>query len=251
MTWWMRFDRFLTPKRITYAYMLGGALWFAWLVSCLLGPGKMDLAGHVIGTDYITIYASGVAVRQGQSANLYNFEYQLQLEQSIAGPELTTFNAFITLPYLAWLFVPFSALPYIGSFIAWSLVSLLFLWVSLKFLSTENPRRVFLLSLTWFPIFATISFGENSLLSLFILCLTYWLWRKEKYLLAGLAISLLLYKPQLILGVGLLWLLEWRSSWKSLVGLVLGGFLWRVYVSFLCQTPVVHISTLPVTSYRI
>ena len=147
---------------------------------------------------------SGVAIRQGQAANLYNFEYQLQLEQFIAGPELTTFNAFITLPFLAWLFVPFSTLPYIWSFIVWSLVSLLFLWVSLKLLSTENPRRVFMLSLTWFPIFATISFGENSLLSLFILCLTYWLWRKEKFLFAGLMSSLLLYEPQLVLGIRLI-----------------------------------------------
>ena len=225
MTWWMKFNQFLNPRRMKYAWIAGGALWFAWLISCILGPGNMDLAGQVVGTDYITIYASGVALRQGQSANLYNFDYQFQLEQSIAGPELTTFNAFITPPFLAWLFVPFSVLPYTWSFVAWSLLSVLFLWVSLKLLSTEKPIKAFIYSLTWFPIFATISFGENSLLSLFILCLTYWCWRKEKYLLAGLVCSLLLYKPQLILGVGLLWLLEWRRSWRALMGLVFGGFL--------------------------
>jgi len=223
MTWWMRFDRFLTPRRMKYAWIAGGTLWFAWLISCLLGTGIMDLAGHVVGTDYITIYASGVALRQGQSANLYNFDFQNQLEQLIAGPELTTFNAFITPPFLAWLFVPFSLIPYIWSFTVWSLLSILLLWVSIKLLSTEQPIKAFVYSLTWFPIFATISFGENSLLSLFILCLTYWCWRKEKYLIAGLVSVLLLYKPQLVLGIGLLWLLEWRNSWKSLLGLVLGG----------------------------
>jgi alpha-1,2-mannosyltransferase len=223
MTWWMRFNQFLNPRRLKYAWVAGGTLWFAWLASCILGPGNMDLAGHVVGTDYITIFASGIAIRQAESANLYNFDYQAQLEQSIAGPELTTFNAFITPPFLAWLFVPFSVLPYIWSFTAWSLLSVLFLWASLKLLSADQPLKVFLYSLTWFPIFATISFGENSLLSLFILSLTFWLWRKEKYLLAGLASSLLLYKPQLILGVGLLWLLEYRRSWKSLLGLALGG----------------------------
>ena len=223
MTWWMKFNQFLNPRRMKYAWVAGGALWFAWLISCILGPGNMDLAGHVVGTDYITIYASGVALRHGESANLYNFEYQSQLEQSIAGPVLTTFNAFITPPFLAWLFVPFSVLPYAWSFIAWSLLSILFLWVSLKLLSTEKPLKAFIYSLTWFPIFATISFGENSLLSLFILCFTYWCWRKEKYLLAGLMCSLLLYKPQLILGVGLLWLLDWRRSWRALMGLVFGG----------------------------
>jgi alpha-1,2-mannosyltransferase len=223
MTWWMRFNQFLNPRRLKYAWVAGGTLWLAWLVSCILGAGNMDLAGHVVGTDYITIFASGIAIRQAESANLYNFDYQAQLEQSIAGPELATFNAFITPPFLAWLFVPFSVLPYIWSFTAWSLLSILFLWVSLKLLSADQPLKVFLYSLTWFPIFATISFGENSLLSLFILSLTFWLWRKEKYLLAGLASSLLLYKPQLLLGVGLLWLLEYRRSWKSILGLVLGG----------------------------
>ncbi len=34
---------------------------------------------------------------------------------------------------------------------------------------------------------------------------------------------MLLFKPQLTLGIGLLWLLEWRTSWKSLLGLVVGG----------------------------
>ena len=223
MTWWMSFNRILTSKRLTYAWVTGAALWFGWLLSCLLGPGNMDLAGHVVGTDYITIYASGVALRHGQSANLYNFEYQNQLEQSIAGPELTTFNAFVTPPFLAWLFVPFAVLPYIWSFVAWSLLSALLLWASLKLLSTKQPIKVLLFSLSWFPVFAAISFGENSLLSLFLLCLSYWLWRKEKHLLAGLACSMLLYKPQLVLGLGLLWLLEWRSSWKSLLGMSLGG----------------------------
>jgi hypothetical protein len=95
--------------------------------------------------------------------------------------------------------------------------------VSFKLLATEKPVLVFVYSLTLFPVFATISFGENSLLSLFILCLTYWCWRKENRLLAGLVISLLLFKPQLTFGVALLWLLEWRRDWKALFGLLIGG----------------------------
>jgi len=44
-------------------------------------------------------------------------------------------------------------------------------------------------------------------------------------LLAGLVCSLLLYKPNLILGVGFLWLLEWRRDWRALAGLAIGGSL--------------------------
>jgi alpha-1,2-mannosyltransferase len=223
MTWWKPIDRILTPRRLTYALIAGGVLWFAWMISVLFGPGNMDLAGQVVGTDYLQFYSAGVTLRQGQSANLYNFQYQSQLEQTIAGPGLTSFHAFITPPFFAWLYVPFTFLPYSWSFLIWSLVGFFFIWASIKLIAADQPNKSFVWTLTWFPIFAAISFGQNSLLSLFLFSLTYWLWKKDKYFLAGLVSSLILYKPQLVLGLGLLWLLEWRSSWKSLLGLAAGG----------------------------
>jgi hypothetical protein len=219
----MQVNRFLTPRRMTYAWIAGGALWFAWIISTLLGPGNMDLAGQVVGTDYLAFYTAGVSLQQGQSTNLYDFTYQSQLQHSIAGSGLTSDDPFINPPFWAWLFVPLSFLPYTWSFIIWSLFGFLFLWISIKLLSAERPSKVFLWSLTWFPIFTAFSFGQNSLLSLFFFCLSYWLWRKEKRFPAGLVSSLLLFKPQMVLGIGLLWLLEWRKDWKSLLGLVLGG----------------------------
>ena len=223
MNWWMRFNQIMTPRRLTYAWIAGVTLWLAWLLSTLLGPGNMDLAGQVVGTDYIQFYAAGTTVSRGDSSKLYDFEYQSRLENEFAGPGLVNFHAFITPPFFAWLFVPLSLLPYTWSFFIWSLLSFFFLWVSLKLLPTERPFKGVLWSLTWFPIFAAISFGQNSLLSLVLFCLTYWLWRKEKPLTAGLVCSLLLFKPQMVFGIGLLWLLEWRKSWKSLLGLGIGG----------------------------
>ena len=223
MTLLMRLDHFLTPRRMAYAWIAGGVLWCAWLLSVILGPGDFDLAGQVIGTDYIQFYTAGATLRDGQSANLYDFVVQSQIEQAIAGPGLTSFHAFITPPFFAWLFQPLSSLPYVWSFIIWSLFSLLFLWASLRLISAPRANKSLLWALTWFPIFATISFGQNSLLSLFLLSLTYWLWKKDRHLVAGLASSLLLFKPQLVLGLGFLWLLGWRKDWKSLVGLFTGG----------------------------
>jgi alpha-1,2-mannosyltransferase len=206
-----------------YPWITGGVLWVTWLFSILLGPGKMDLAGQVIGTDFLQFYASGTTVLHGNGEYLYDFSYQSQLEQAIAGPELTSFHAFITPPFLAWLFVPFSVVPYVPSFILWSMLGLIFLFVSFKLLSTEKLTKSFLWSLTWFPIFAAISFGQNSLMSLFLFSLTYWLWRKDKLLAAGLVSSLLLFKPQMILGIGILWLFDFRKNWKTLLGLSVGG----------------------------
>jgi hypothetical protein len=183
----------------------------------------MDLAGQVIGADYIQFYAAGLTIFNGQDAKLYDFAYQSQLEQSIAGPGLTSFHAFITPPFFALPFAILSRLSYPLSFIAWSLIGLLGLWLSIRWLGYPRPWSPFFWSLTFFPIFAAISFGQNSLVSLTILCLVYWFWKRDKMLLAGLAGSLVLFKPQLALGILILWLFDWHRSWRAILGIGLGG----------------------------
>ncbi len=215
--------RFLNSKRLAYAWLFGGALWLGWLLSIGLGSGQVDLAGQAIGTDYVQFYTAGYTLRMGQSARLYDIPYQSQLQQEIIGPRLKSYHAFITPPFLAWVFVPLSVLPYVASFVVWSLLGLAGLWFSLRWLNIQKPHRYMAWSLTWFPIFASISYGQNSLLSLAVLCLCYWLWRKQRLWLAGLVCSLLMYKPQLVIGIGLLWLLEWRRNIPALLGLALGS----------------------------
>jgi len=212
--------RFLVPRTLRYAWIAGGALWAAWLLSVFLGPGKLDLAGTPIGTDYLQFYAAGTTVRIGENSHLYDIPYQVKLEQE-----------FITPPFLAWLFVPFSMVGYTASLALWSLLGLLLLWLSLRLLKVAEPSRAFLWSLTFFPIFAAISFGQNALLSLFIFAAAYRLWHDGHVFLAGVVLSLALYKPQLIVGVAFLWLLDSPTSWRALLGLALGAAV-LVAVSF-------------------
>jgi hypothetical protein len=87
MTWWNKFDHILNPRRLRYAWIAGGILWVTWLLSTILGPGIMDMAGQVIGTDYLQFYASGITFRQDKSADLYDFAYQAKLEQTVVGPD--------------------------------------------------------------------------------------------------------------------------------------------------------------------
>jgi alpha-1,2-mannosyltransferase len=216
---------FLNEKRLRYALIAGGILWIGWLFSLILGSGDKDLAGQVIGTDYVQFYAAGTTLRKGESTYLYDFEYQHQLEEEIIGAPIEGLHGFITPPFMAWVFVPLSVLPYIWSFIIWCVIGLVLLWLSLRWLESRHPFKHFTWALSWFPIFAAISFGQNSILSLAILCLTYMLWHRDRPWAAGLICSLVLYKPQLALGVGFLWLLEWRRNWKALAGLALGGCL--------------------------
>jgi alpha-1,2-mannosyltransferase len=208
---------------MSYAWFAGGALWIVWILSLVLGPGRMDLFGQAIGTDYIQFYAAGRTLLNGEGDQLYDFSYQLQLEQDIAGPDFDSFHAFITPPFLALLYSPLSALSYEWSFVVWSSLGIACLYFSLRLLDPGGRKSQVIWALSWFPVFAAVSFGQNSLLSLAILSVTYALWKRERHLLSGIVCSLLFYKPQLILGVGFLWLLDWRQSYKSLIGLILGG----------------------------
>jgi alpha-1,2-mannosyltransferase len=198
----------LNDRRLRYAWIAGAALWGAWLISLVFGPGNLDLAGQVVGTDYLEYYAAGLTLRLGESSRLYDMGYQVQLQRAIVGPQLRAYYGFITPPFLAWLFVPLSSLPYLWSFALWSVLSLLALWLGLRLLGITSPRHAALWALTWFPVFATVSYGQNSLLSFLLLSLVYRLWHRGHGWAAGLTASLLLYKPQLLSGVALLWLLE-------------------------------------------
>jgi alpha-1,2-mannosyltransferase len=216
-------DRLLNRKRLAYAWITAVALWGAWLASILLGRGQMDLAGHVIGTDFLEFYTAGYTLRVGESSRLYDIAHQSQLQQSLIGPALKDYYAFITPPFFAWLYQPLSGLPYSLGFALWSLFGLLCLWASLRWLGAPGWRP-FAWSLTFFPVFASVSYGQNSLLSLALLSLTYRFWRSGRLWAAGLVLCLLLYKPQLVLGVGILWLLDWRRQAPALAGLLLGAF---------------------------
>lgn len=223
MHWWDKFDQFLTRKRLFYAWIAGGAFYLAWLVSVLLGAGNMDLAGQVAGTDYVQFYAAGKTLLERGEAFLYDFNVQREIEEAVAGQGLEGFHAFIAPPFATWLFVPLAILPYGWSYAAFCLSMLLVLWLSMRLLDNNFHPISFIWALSWFPVFANFSFGQNGIVSLFILGLTYALWVKGKHFYSGIIFSLMLYKPQLATGVILLWLLDYSRSWKSLAGLAVGA----------------------------
>jgi hypothetical protein len=215
-------DQLFTRQRRFYPYIFGGILWSAWLLSISLGTGSFDLGGQVIGTDYLMFYTAGSTIASGNQAELYDFEAQQERQKEIVGPSLEGIFAFITLPFLAWLFVPFSAVPYVWSFFLWSVTGLLLTWAALRLLGNG---AAFPLALTFLPVFSNISFGQNASVSLVILASVYALWKREKLWLAGLVLALLLYKPQLILGIGFFWVLNWRRDWPAISGFTLGALL--------------------------
>ena len=84
------------------------------------------------------------------------------------------------------------------------------LWFAIVLLKPERPGRVFLWSLTFYPVFATISFGQNTFISVAIFAGVYRLLSNERPFAAGLAAGLLWFKPQLLLGLFIWWAFQPR-----------------------------------------
>ncbi len=227
--WLKTASRLLNDQRLKYAWLMGGILWAAWLISILLGKANYDLAGQPLGGDYVDFHVAGMTLNRGESARLYDFDYQKQLQIQVLGGDFrdpTAYNALITPPHFSVPFMPLALLPYPLSFALWSLLGLALTYLSVNISGIENPRRAFLWSLTWFPLFAAVSFGQNSLASLALFSATYAIWKREdqpSLFAAGLVASLLAYKPQLTFGLGLLWLFNYKRDWPALLGLALGG----------------------------
>ncbi len=243
-------NRLLTPRIMKYPWIAGGAVWLVWVVNVGRGIGDRDIGG-----DFLTYYIAGKMVRAGHSAALYDMAAQYIMRQAMF-PSLDL-GPYLRPPFYAWLFVPFSWLPYVTATILWMALNLGCLWLSLRLVAPNHPRA-FGWALTFIPAWAAISSGQSESLSLLLLCLVYRLWSQEWLWACGLVGSILLYKFPLLLGLVLLWLFEWKRDWRALVGLILGGGVLvglsimlapeasRAYVKFSGQLPsLIHMKGFP------
>jgi alpha-1,2-mannosyltransferase len=207
-----------------YPWAIGAVIWLAWLVNFIGGKGIFDLAGNNKGTDFMAYFSAGKIILMGRSTELYNLTLLNSIQNSYYGTATAGFYPYLYPPHYALFMAPFALLPYTVAYLVWIVLGFLCLWLSLKWLGIQKPLPILLFSLTWFPVFAAVSFGQNSFFSLAIFCLTYRLWTKNEDFPAGLIFSLLLFKPQFMVFVGFLWLLDWRKSWKALLGVGIGLF---------------------------
>jgi hypothetical protein len=205
------------------AWIIGSAWWLLWLVCLARGGGTVDtLTDDPIGLDYIVFYSAGKSVLAGQSARLYDLDYQHALQHALTGWNKS--NTYANPPQLALLvFAPLAALPYLAGWALWVGAGLYGVWRSLGWLGVEARGRAMATALSFFPLYQQTHDAQNTALTITLLSATWLLWSRGRSFAAGCTAALLLYKPHLTLGIGLLWLLEWRRSWRALAGFALVG----------------------------
>jgi hypothetical protein len=209
--------RLLGSGRGRYGILLGAAIgvavWIAWLVSLATGPGLLDRAGNVKGGDFVLFYAAGKIVAAHQADHLYDPDLQERIEHGLTG-EWSGRHGLINPPFFALPFVPLAALPYLSAYALWSVLGIALLMGTLWLIGRLDAVPWVL---AFVPVWAAISYGQNSLLSLFILAAVYALLRRGRDGVAGAVLGCLLYKPQLVVLLAALLFLDRR--WRALAGL--------------------------------
>jgi hypothetical protein len=215
----------LLEGRARFGLLAGALMWVVWGVGSVLGPGNLDLNNQVIGTDHSAFHTAAVLLADGRGETLFQYpeltEFRARQEELVGKPGFL--DPYRNPPFYALLYLPTARFPYVGSYAVWAIVGIFGLIAGLALVRGRDIRRPLAWALSFYPAFAAVSFGQNTLLSFATFGLVYRCLTADRRFLAGLAAGLLLYKPQLLFGVGVWWLLAMRRYWPCLLGLSAAG----------------------------
>lgn len=211
--------------RLWYAKVAGVLVWGTWVISLALGTHQHDVIGQLVGMDHLAFYSPARMIRDGHSADIYDPVRLHEYQKSLLPPGTweNEYEAFRNPPFYALLYIPTAGLPYPISVYLWSVVSLASLIIGIHWLGPARPWTAAAWALTFLPVFSTISYGQNSLISLAVMCGTYRLLASEQRFTAGLVAGLLWFKPPLLLGLVVWGLVDVRRLWPCAVGVVVTG----------------------------
>lgn len=215
----------LTRKRVRgHAAILGLIVWGMYVFN-LATPGFRDRSGTVKGADFLHFYVLGSIARSHQRSLLFDFVKQSELARRLVPQAAGELYLPVYGPQFSMLFAPFAGLPYGWAAAAWMFTSALVygaccyaIWRTCRNLRHEGTT-VLILALAFPGFFSLIGGGQNSALALGAFTAAFFCLRADRPLLAGMAIGLLAYKPQLGLMAALVFLftLEWRILLGALI----------------------------------
>jgi hypothetical protein len=215
-------QRFLTPWRLKwYSASILFALFVGFTIPILSGSGSIIPTGR-LGGDFPTFYSVGRMISKGDWQDLYNRDRQIAEQKPFMGNE----NAYLPFgypPHTALIYWPFSILPYRLSYVIHTVIMVLALLLTLHIIRpmsaqlNEHFMCAFTLAVSFFPIFKAIIGGQNTVMTMLLIALSWKAVEQNREYLAGVYIGLMLFKPQFALPLAGVYLLSGR---------------WRIAVSF-------------------
>jgi hypothetical protein len=170
--------------------------------------GGRNIYGSWAGGDYSCFYIAGKILNDHPPDKLYDFRLQSELLHSLL-PKIsfTEELPYMGPPFFALIFKPLSRLPYMVSYSAWMLVSVIMyifgfklLWKTLDSMPPKTSKVALLLALSFEPFLMEDVFGGNSSAFGFLaIALSLYFGHLKKDLLSGLSLGICLYKPTFLI----------------------------------------------------
>jgi alpha-1,2-mannosyltransferase len=201
---------------------------WALIATTVTHPGAIGLNLDALGTDWMVFHSGARRFFSGQMAGLYDGDaFTAQLNRTFADwlSAPLPFRPFVYPPSYLLLILPFGALPFLSSYIAFQAVTAVLLGVALWF-GADRPgwRGLVIGGALLGPAAAiNVAVGQNAFLIAALLVAGMRL-LPVKPALGGFLLGVLTVKPQfwLLVPVALLAAREWRAlGWSVLAGLML------------------------------
>ena len=210
-------------ERLWFGYVIIGVAWVVWLGSLATGGWYKDAEGTLVGSDHLAFYSAARCVYEGREATMYDpaglYDFQQSLIQGVSSGTMRYRNP----PFYALVYLPTAPLTFYQSFLVWTAINLGLLVLSVFLLKPARPWRVATWGVAFYPVFATISFGQNTMLSLAAFAGVYRLLSDDRKFAAGLVAGLLWFKPPLLIGLFVWWAFFPRRYFACWVGVGVMG----------------------------
>ena len=251
-----KFPRLLGPA-LTLKEM--NVICWGLFISFLLFPAGL-LVGHRVQTgallqgaevDFTYFYGLGRILNEYPADRLYDYDLQKRIFTEVHPLNSGTYGPSPYPPIVAVLFRPLARLPFLRAYLLWGSISFIFYIAGLAILTSHyfpgdrlRQSLTFCLALSFYPFLWTMASGQISTIAFLSLALVLRQEDLDRPLQSGLALSICLYKPVLLVLVLPMLLLTRR--FKMLVGLAAGAaaiavfttiaagvLVWSGYLSFL------------------
>ncbi len=204
--------------------LIAGAILCA--ASIYFGFRGETFMGRPLGGDFVQFYSAGKILNTAPAAGIYDIATIVRTEhESLPTMPDTQMLLYGNAPYIAALFRPLALLPYRYAYCVWLAISLLLYGSGLAILIGRTlPKTAYLIALSS-PMFLLETWigGQISVIGFLGIALFVDCFRRERWFLAGLSLSIAAYKPSLIAIPAVMLLIG--ACWRIVAGLIAGSAL--------------------------
>lgn len=217
----------LNPRRIrAQVIVLAICLWGVCAVD-FATPGVFDRAGNIKFQDFLQFYIAARLIGENRTRQLFDQRVAADEMQAIVGQPTSVRLPTVYGPQVGLLFVPLARFSFLAAARLWVALSLLIYFVCIYVVWRSCPGLssyagvVVISAIAFPPLFHCFARGQISALVLGCFTAAYLAFRHQHDWLAGIALGLLVFKPQFLIAIPFVLLLS--RAWKVFGGLVLSA----------------------------